>query len=388
MFVATTAAHQDGSQTVANHATTSGHTQHRAQRPGQSGQSVHLSIDLVIQGLARQRLVEAVEQYNAGGGRIVVLDCRTGEILAMVDVLNERPGWDERIEDPQREIDPALGRNRCVSDPYEPGSTFKPFIWAAATQLGKAKVDEVLKTPAPGSVYRTSRGRSIRDAFPYPNATWHEALVRSLNSGMAIVAERMTQRELRDAVLRFGFGSSTRSGLPGESAGIVTDAQSWNHYTQTSVPMGQEIAVTPLQMARAFSAFARDGSLPPVRSTAVRPDEYEVEVVQRVLDEPIVLLAREAMRDAARRVQPDSYDMFGKSGTAQLPRSDGRGYHEDRYVSGFVAGAPLQEPRIVVVCVIDDPDKSIGHYGGTVAGPVVRDVVEQTLTYLGVQPTK
>lgn len=357
-------------------------------RPGQSGDTLHLSIDLVIQEIATRRLTRAVKELNAGGGRAVVLDSRSGEILAMVDVLNPRPGWQEATEDPMREVNPALGRNRCVTDPYEPGSTFKPFIWAVATELGKAKPEEILKTPGPGGVHRTSRGRSIRDAFPTANASWHTTLVKSLNSGMAIVGERLTEREMGDAVARFGFGSTTRSGLPGETTGIVTNTRNWNHYTQTSVPMGHEIAVTPLQMVRAFSVFARDGTIPAVRSTAVQPREYKVEVIQRVMSESVVMIARDAMRDAAQRVQPDSYDMFGKSGTAQLPRRDGRGYHEDRYVSSFIAGAPFENPQIVVVCVIDDPDKARGHFGGTIAGPVVRDVVQETLTYLGVAPTK
>lgn len=371
--------------------------------PGQSGDTLHLSIDLVIQEIATRRIEQAVEKYDAAGGRVVVLDTRTGEILAMVDVGEDR--WEARsaasdansgattASEPSSlmahgsSLSPALRRNRCVTDPYEPGSTFKPFIWAAATELGKAKPEETLKTPPPGAVYRTSRGRSIRDAFPHANATWHDTLVRSLNSGMAIVAERMSERDMRDAVARFGFGSTTRAGLPGETAGIVTNARHWNHYTQTSVPMGHEIAVTPLQMVRAFSVFARDGTLPQVRTTAVNAREYQVELIHRVLDESTVLLARDAMRDAAARLESHKYEIFGKSGTAQLPRSDGRGYHENRYVSSFIAGAPFDDPRIVVVCVIDDPDKDKGHFGGRIAGPVVREVIEETLTYLGIAPS-
>ncbi len=360
-------------------------------RPALAGEDLHLSIDLVVQEIVSRRINTVVQEYNAGGGRAVVMDVRTGEILAMVDVLNPREGWDEHTEDPNRKIHPALGRNRCVTDPYEPGSTFKPFIWAVATELGRVQPNEVLKTPPPGVVFRTSRGRSIRDAFNFADATWLETLIKSLNSGMAIVAERMTEREMREAVTRFGFGAATRSGLPGETGGIVTRPGDWTHYTQTSVPMGHEIAVTPLQMVRAFSAFARDGTLPPVRTTAVRRSDTSVEVIERVLPESIALLTRRAMRDVmtegtGRRAQSELYELFAKSGTAQLPRRDGRGYHQDRYVASFIGGAPFSEPRIVVVCVVDDPDKSIGHFGGAIAGPVVRDIIDETLTYLGVQP--
>lgn len=359
-------------------------------QPAESGETVQLSIDLVIQEIAERRLRTAVEEYNAGGGRVVVMDSRTGEILAMSDILNEREGWEEQTEDPMRKVAPALGRNRCVTDPYEPGSTFKPFIWAVATELGRAELDEVLDTPEAGT-YRTSKGRRIRDAFNYGKATWRTVLIKSLNSGMAIVAERMTEQEMREAVTRFGFGSRTRCGLPGESPGIVTDAKNWNHYTQTSVSMGHEIAVTPVQMVRAFSVFARDGMLPPIRITAAGVDPQEFEIIHRVLDSDVARTVREAMRDVmtegtGRRAQSSLYQLFAKSGTAQLPRRNGKGYHEDRYIASFIAGAPFTDPRIVVLCVIDDPDKRKGHLGGAIAGPVVRDIIDETLLYMGVEP--
>jgi cell division protein FtsI (penicillin-binding protein 3) len=359
-------------------------------QPSREGDSVRLSIDLVIQESVEQRLRQAVKEYNAGGGRMVVLDVHTGEILAMADILNPREGWNEITEDPGRMIHPALGRNRCATDPYEPGSTFKPFVWAAATELGKAVPEEVLPTPAHGK-HRTSRGRFIGDAFNYAGATWREVLIKSLNSGMAIVAERMTPHELQHAVRRFGFGARTNSGIPGETAGIVTTARRWTHHSQTSVPMGHEIAVTPLQMVRAFSVIARDGTMPPLRITAVSPDDDEFEIVHRVLSESAAMLTREILRDVmtegtGRRAKSDRYQMFAKSGTAQLPRREGRGYYDNRYVSSFIAGAPFEEPRIVVLCVMDDPDAKIGYYGGAIAGPVVRDIIDEALTYLGVPP--
>lgn len=359
-------------------------------RPGDPGDDVRLSIDLVIQDIVERRLEQAVEEYNAGGGRMIVLDSTTGEILALTDILRSREGWNETTTDPLRKVHPALGRNRCVTDPYEPGSTFKPFIWAVATELGRATPDEVLPTPETG-VYRTSRGRAIRDAFNVGDATWHTTLIKSLNSGMAYVAERLTEREMQDAVRRFGFGAKTDCGLPGETIGIVTSPKDWTHYTQTSVAMGHEIAVTPVQMVRAFAVFARDGTLPSLRLTAPSPADHEYHFIHRVLSPELTLQAREAMRDVmtdgtGRRAQSQHYQLFAKSGTAQLPRRDGRGYHEDRYVSSFIAGAPFTDPRLVVLCVIDDPDKRQGHYGGAIAGPVVRDVMDEALTYLGVAP--
>jgi cell division protein FtsI (penicillin-binding protein 3) len=361
-------------------------------QPAADGDDVRLSIDLVIQEIAEQRLARAVEEQNAGGGRIIVMDPRTGEILAMHDVLRKREGWDEQTEDPLRAIDPALGRNRCVTDPYEPGSTFKPFIWSIATELGRARLDEVLPTPEGPPGHRTSYGRIIRDSHYYGPSTWRRVLVKSMNSGMAIVAERMSHDEMQGAIVAFGFGEETHCGVPGESCGLVTRTRDWSKYTQCSVAMGHEIGVTPVQMVRAFSAFARDGTIPNLRLVATRGNE-DYQFIRRAIPESIALLVREVMREVmlegtGRRAQSSKYRLFGKSGTAQLPKKDGGGYHEDRYVSGFIAGAPFEQPRVVVLCVIDDPDRSKGHWGGAIAGPVVRDVIDATLEYLGVPPDK
>lgn len=356
-------------------------------QPGVDGKDVRLSIDLVIQEIAERHIQKAMNDYNAGGVRCVVMDCRTGEVLGMCDVLNNRPGWNEVTTDPGRAQHPSLGRNRCITDPYEPGSTFKPFVWAAATELGKARPSEVL--PIPDGPYRTKSGRVVRDAHYYGQSDWRKVLVKSMNSGMAIVAERMTHRELRDSVRRFGFGEKTNAGLPGESKGMMTSARNWSAYTQVSVSFGHEIAVTPLQMVRAFSAFARDGTLPPVRMTSRAHENTGYRAIHRALSPESAMLTREIMRDVmlegtGRAAQSTKYQLFGKSGTAQLPKKNGGGYHEDRYVSSFIAGAPFKDPRLVVVVVVDDPDKRKGHFGGAIAGPIVRDIMDECLNYLGV----
>ena len=359
--------------------------------PSEHGDTVMLTIDMVIQDMVERRLAAAVKEFNAGGGRIVVFDPRTGDVLAMHDILRSR-GWSEEIKDPARKIHASLGRNRCVTDPYEPGSTFKPFVWAAATELGKARPRELLQTPYDGNVHRTSYGRPVRDTWYYGPSTWHTVLVKSINSGMAIVSERMSFKEMRGAVTLFGFGSKTGCGLPGESAGILTNEKNWSKYTQTSVSYGHEIAVTALQMVRAFSVFARDGTLPPVNIVRGGDAEGELPHDGRTIVSPETLrLTKAAMLDvfangSGRAAQSKKYDLFGKSGTAQLPRPNGKGYHEERYISSFIAGAPFDDPRLVVLCVIDDPDRSRGHFGGAIAGPVVRDVIEQSLEYLGVPP--
>jgi len=345
------------------------------------GDDVRLSIDLAVQTLAEQRLRTAVRALGAAGGRVIVLDPATGELLAVADVLSD--------DHPDLATDQRLARNRCGTDPYEPGSTFKPFIWAAALEAGVVTQHEVLPTPSTGP-HRTSRGRRIRDAHYEGPATFRRVLVKSLNSGMAIVAERLSSSQMQRLVRTLGFGRSTGCGLPGETGGIVTKRGAWTHYTQTSVAMGHEISVTTLQMTRAFAAFARDGTLPDVTLLARR--DREPIVHQRVFSVETVQAARNAMRDVmtegtGRRAQSGLYSMFGKSGTAQMPKAEGGGYHEDRYVSSFIAAAPADAPAIVVLCVIDDPDRSLGRwYGSVTAGPVVRDLVDAVLQYLGTSP--
>lgn len=358
--------------------------------PKTDGKDVQLTIDVVIQEIATNHLRKEVLRCNAGGGRVVVLDPKTGDILAMTDILNKRENWTQEIYDPMREIDPRLGRNRCLSDPYEPGSTFKPFVWSIATELSKASVDELLPTPT-GSPHKTSSGRIIRDAHYYGPSTWSKVLIKSMNSGMAIVAERLSNDEMRDGIIGFGFGTPTHLGLAGETSGIMTTSKNWSAYTQTSVAMGHEIAVTPVQMVQGFCAFARDGSFPQLRLIA--KTEHSVPIVKQAITPEIARTTRSIMglvmtEGTGRNSKSELYDLFGKSGTAQLPRADGKGYFEDRYTASFVAGAPLENPAVVVICVIDDPDKKIAHYGGEVAGPVVRDIIDDTLEYLGVLPTK
>jgi len=360
-------------------------------QPSTDGHAVQLTIDMVIQEIATRNLREAVEHVNAGGGRVVVIDCRTGEILAMCDELRQREGWTQAVTDPMRAVHPALGRNRCVTDPYEPGSTFKPFVWSRATELGLADPDEMFDLPE-HTGWRTPYGRLIRDSHYYGRIDWRTCLIKSVNTGMAMVAERMTHRQMQDVVRDFGFGAKTKCGLPGETPGIVTPPDKWSKYTQSSVAMGHEIAVTPVQMVRAFSVFARDGTLPALTITTT-DDDQRVKIIERVLDPETAKLTRTVMRDVmlegtGRRATSELYELFGKSGTAQLPNAIEGGYYEHRYVSSFVGGAPLDNPRIVAICVIDDPDRKINHWGGAVAGPVVRDIIDETLQYLGEPPDK
>ncbi|MBC7772792.1 MAG: penicillin-binding protein 2 [Pyrinomonadaceae bacterium] len=400
----------------------------------QRGDDIRLSIDLELQNIAIDELRRGVEEADAAGGRLVIMDPATGEVLAMVDVIRHVSSAEEYPwtlpgdrtplqtgrryrtirDDVKRDAHPSAARNRCVEDVYEPGSTFKPFMWSTTTELGLAHPDEIFNTEH--GHWNCYGSRTLSDVVLRETQTWSEVLINSSNIGMAKGTARMSFQQMRDAVVRFGFGAKTNIGLPGESPGIVTPLRRWSKYSHTSVAMGHEVAVTPVQMVRAFSAFARQGDLagtiPGVHFTAVDSATVQKEAKRAILARTAELTRKtmhgvtqkvddKAFRDASGQVIPPKYDWFGKSGTAEIPvgkapkgykRPTGSdGYYRGQYNSSFIAGAPLESPRLVVVAVIDDPGPGLiaqkHHYGSWVAGPVVRRVMERALPYLGVKPT-
>ena len=404
--------------------------------PADPGRDVQLSIDIELQRIAADELNRGVQRADAAGGRLVMLDPDSGQILAMVDVVRHLPDavpfqWEDRDSprqrsaqtprqryitlkpDPARDIHPALARNRCVEDVYEPGSTFKAIVWASITDLDLADPNELIQTHS--GAWRTPYGRRIEDVNNHVQLTWFDVLVNSSNIGMSKVAARADFRQLHDAVRRFGFGRKTGIGLPGETAGIVTSLGDWTQWTQTSVSFGYEVAVTPVQMVRAYAAFARPGdragTIPDRLDLVASPDSPRPRDI-RVLSPEVARLTREAMLQVGRRLdqtirtfhyddQPFSYTLFGKSGTARIPLGAPpkgtrappgyKGYFQHQYTTSFIAGAPADEPRIIVIVIIDDPGPALvranRYYGSHVAGPIVRRVVERSLAYMGVEPS-
>lgn len=405
--------------------------------PPTHGAAVRLSVDLEIQRIAYDELKQQIEKTNAAGGRIVVVDPRTGEVLAMADIIRDVPGavpfpWvpvDEKgkrlsdaafnddaryvalSEDPGRKIHPALGRNRCIEDVYEPGSTFKPFVWSTITELGLIKPEKLIDCE--GGRWRAPDGRPLSDVVERDHQTWTEVLVNSSNIGMVKGGQLLSFKQMHDLAKRFGFGEKTQVGLPGEAAGIVPALKDWKLYMQVSLSYGHNIAVTPVQMARAFSVFARDGihagTLPQLRLTSL-DDNEAAPMTYRVLPPSVAKLTRETMvhvvESVERRWMKDEipvggfrYKLFGKSGTALIPlgappkgftypKGSG-GYLKNQFISSFVAGGPVESPQLVCVAVIDDPGVISGQsrkarYGSSAAGPLARRVLERSLTYLGV----
>ncbi|MBL4809908.1 MAG: penicillin-binding protein 2 [Phycisphaerales bacterium] len=408
----------------------------------QRGDDVRLSIDLEIQRIVLEELEHGAEYADSAGARAVVMNPHTGEVLAMVDVIreieglvdfpwydpkgdepaatlpheSERPRWRVLEPDPQRGIDESLTRNRSVRDLYEPGSTFKPFVWSLAKTQGFLPDDEIIEIQ--GNRYNPYGRRVLTDVTPKTSLTWDGVIEFSSNIGMTIASERIDQTDLRNTIRSLGFGRRSGLGIMGEQPGIVTSSKNWSHWTQTSVAMGYEVAVTPVQMVRAFSVFARSGemagTLPQLRLTAAGRDDRpgltkDEIIIERVFDPEVAVRVRGPMTIVVQRMDDKDrsvnnapapkYSMFGKSGTAKIPcnppagsrrPNNASGYFVNQYNTSFIAAAPANAPEIVVIVVIDDPGperiKSRSHYGSRVAGPVVRRITERVLPYLGIEP--
>jgi len=358
-------------------------TQGQYRRPT-DGQEVCLSLDMKIQAIAEEELRKTCDHFAAQEGQVIVMVPQTGEILAMANY----PSFDPNIFG---STDPDRRRNRCVTDVFEPGSTFKPFVWAAILEGGYATPNTIFNC-GPG-VWRSPQGRRLRDAYPVGKVSFAKVLIKSSNVGMAKAAARMGKKRLYEAVRAMGFGSTSGSGLIGEVPGLVNPLKKWTHFSMTSIPMGQEIGVTGLQMGRALCVIANGGLMVEPKLLA-GDDELPhnmVQVKERVLSQKTADRTRAVMRrvvteGTGRRVNSKKYAVWGKTGTAQVAKEDGRGYEDGAYTACFIGGAPVEKPRIVVVCFVKKPDPAKGYYGGVVAGPCVKNIIERTLEYLGVPP--
>lgn len=359
-------------------------------RPSADGHLLVLTLDLTIQMFVEETLRETVERFRARGATAIVMDPQTGAVLALANY----PSFD-----PARygEADAYDRRNRALTDPYEPGSTFKCFVASAALEAGVVRPGERIFCHN-GLHY--IRGRRLRDVHPYGWLIFEDIVVKSSNVGMGIIGERMGNRRLYAAIRRFGFGERTGIELPGEGTGVVHPLDRWSAWSATSVPMGYEVMATPLQLLAAFSSIVNGGLL--MRPRLVQYAYGSDGRLAADLSEPVVgrrTLKRETAdfmrrrvlravveRGTGRRAAVPGYRAFGKTGTAKKRDPLGRGYSDTLYVGSFMGGAPLENPRVVALVAVDEPDCSIGYYGGTVAAPAVMKILQRTLGYLQVPP--
>lgn len=344
-------------------------------RAPQQGRDLALSVDARIQYLAYRELKNAVDANRAKAGGIVVLDVQTGEVLAMANLPSYNPNNRGKLE-------PRRIRNRTVTDLFEPGSTLKPFTVAAAIESGNYKPETIVQT---GSGQLVIGNATIHDAHPAGALTVAQVIQKSSNVGAAKIALAMPAETLWDIFSNVGFGTQPRSGFPGEVSGKLRAHASWRPIEQATMSYGHGISLSLLQLARAYLIFASDGEIKPV--TVVKLDTPAV--ATRIISAATAQQVRRMLElvvlpgGTAPRAQITGYRVAGKTGTAH--KLDGATYAPNKYVSSFIGFAPASAPRLIVAVMLDEPGAG-QYYGGTIAAPVFRNVMEGSLRLLGVKP--
>lgn len=341
----------------------------------QNGKDIILSLDQRIQTLAYEELNKAVEYHQAKAGTVVVLDARTGEILALANTPAYEPNKPGQADSEQR-------RNRAVTDMIEPGSAIKPFVIAKALDAGKTDLNERLNTqpykigPAP-----------VRDTHVYPSLDVRGIMQKSSNVGTSKLSARFSSKEMYDLYHSLGIGVRMHSGFPGESAGVLRDWRKWRPIEQATMSFGYGLQLSLLQLARAYTALTHDGVLLPVsfEKQAVAPQGKRIfkESTARQVRELMVSVTEPGGTGTAGAV--DGFDVGAKTGTARK-LVNGR-YVDYKHVATFIGFAPAKNPRVIVAVTIDEPTAN-GYYGGVVTGPVFKQVMGGSLNILGVSPTK
>ncbi|NDC08589.1 MAG: penicillin-binding protein 2 [Oxalobacteraceae bacterium] len=343
-------------------------------REPQDGKDLSLSIDGKIQYIAFTELQKAVEQHHAKAGAIVVLDVKTGEVLAMANLPTYNPNTRQGLTGAQL-------RNRVMTDTYEPGSTLKPFTVALAMERGMVTPATVLDTPAKLSIGPASIGDSHAHAATLSVA---QIIQQSSNVGTVRMAMKCEPREMWDMFTAVGFGQVPRSGFPGEVAGRLRPYKTWRPIEQATMSYGHGISVSLIQVARAYMIFARNGEMIPLSFLKLS----QPPLPQRVISERTAQQMRGMMEKVvgpggtAPLAQVRGYRVAGKTGTAH--KLEG-GRYVNKYVASFVGFAPISDPRIIIAVMVDEPTAG-GHFGGQVAAPVFSNVAASALRAMNVPP--
>jgi cell division protein FtsI (penicillin-binding protein 3) len=339
------------------------------------GLDITLAVDAKVQFFAYQRVRDAVAEHKAKAGSVVVLDAQSGEVLALANYPSFNPA--ER-----RNLTGAQLRNRALTDTFEPGSTMKPFVVAWALESGRVTPTTPIQT-APGSI--TITGSTIRDAHPHGVLTVAEVIQKSSNVGTVKLAMQMDRREMWELYSQVGFGQKPQLQFPGAVTGRLRPYKSWRPIEQATMSYGYGLSTSLFQLARAYTVFARDGDVIP----ASMLQQTAPPTGLRVIKPETARAVREMLRLAAGpggtapKAQTIGYSVGGKTGTAH--KQEGKAYTTDKYRAWFVGMAPIENPRIIVAVMIDEPNNGV-HYGGDVAAPVFSQVVQQTLRMMGVAP--
>lgn len=346
-------------------------------RSPQTGKDLVLSIDRRLQFLAYRELKAAVTKHRARSGSAVILDVRTGEILAMVN----RPSYNPNGKRNNRN---GRLRNRAVTDVFEPGSTVKPFTVAAAMEQGRFKPETPIDV-TPGQM-RVGR-YLVRDHRNYGMIDVATVLSKSSNVGTSKIALSMQPETLWSFYASLGLGSLTESLFPGESTGRLPHFSDWSSFEQATLSFGYGLSVTPLQLARAYAALGNDGVLLPVSLLKQEDLPQGQRVMRRSTARSVIRMLESVVGDegTAPLAAIPGYRVAGKTGTAK--KSVAGGYAEDKYLSIFVGLAPVSSPRLVMAVLINEPGGK-EYYGGKVAAPVFSEVMGDALRLLNIAPDK
>ncbi|MBI3479498.1 MAG: penicillin-binding protein 2 [Nitrosomonadales bacterium] len=336
------------------------------------GGDIVLSLDNKLQHIAYRELESAVRQHRAKAGAVVVLDARSGEVLALANYPGYNPN--NRTNANSKEM-----RNRAITDLFEPGSTLKPFTVAMAIETGKVQPNTLINTEH--GVYTVS-GRKIHDAHAESMLTVSQVIQKSSNVGAAKIALSLQSETMWQGLSDSGFGAQTGSKFPGEATGKLRDPKTWRTIEQATMAYGHGISVNLLQLARAYTIFANDGELKPVSLLKLdAPPAGKKIFSDRTARELLAMMETVVMPGGtAPQAQVAGYRVAGKTGTAHK-LEDGR--YVNHYVASFVGVAPVSNPRLVVAVMIDDPSGA-EYYGGEVAAPVFSKVTGAALHALSV----
>ena len=367
--------------------------------PPRDGNNVYLTLDTFIQSTLEQNVAAAVDKYAAKWGVGIVMNPSTGEILGMCTVPTFDPNDFNHVSSPD------VRKNRCFTDPYEPGSAFKPIIAAAAVNENMG-ITWQSRFNCEGGVYNAPGGGTISDhGEHYGVLTLEDIIVHSSNVGMAKVGERLGNPRLYEVVHRFGFGGQVPIQMPhpgywpGGTVGIVRDPlKTWDGYSLRRVPFGQEISISAMQLANAYCALINGGELLQPRLIDAVMDsaskkviwKSERKVIHRVISKQVSrsvtdVMAQVVERGTGKACQMDLWSSFGKTGTAQIAWHGT--YPSGAFTSTFVGGAPVGKPALLCVISIHWPTR-IAHFGAQVAAPAVKEVLEKSLSYLDVPPDR